>query len=203
MGLWALEQGSPYLASSYFTHAESHDYKEAKFYSAIALTEAQRIVEALQAWDVGVVSDEEAKREIALRLKRILTVPFQDAMLLPEGEKYQFCRYRIGLPDSLAFNKLVNSFDNADYKAQVLLDMSQKYYEADEIIPAIRYFSRIAGLRLTDRRLYEDVQHFELRMLASRKELKTLATQINKGVEFDESRSLEKLWYTSLISEAN
>lgn len=202
MGLWALEQGNPDLASSYFAYAETGEYKRAKFYNAIALTEASRIDEALQAWDVVLASTDEGEREVALRMKKILSVSPDDPRLLTDGEKYQFCRYRIGLSDSLMFNKLINTFDNTDYQAQALLDLSRKYFEADEITPAIRFFNRIAGLRITDKRLYEDVQHFELLMLASRRELRLLATQINKGVTFDQPHALHRMLYTALINES-
>ncbi len=47
------------------------------------------------------------------------------------------------------------------------------------------------------------MRHFELRMLASRKELRALATQINKGIEFPTTRLLEKTLYTALLNEAN
>ncbi|HEY3402549.1 MAG TPA: hypothetical protein VGK59_04120 [Ohtaekwangia sp.] len=202
MGLWALEQGNPDLASSYFTYAQTYDYKQAKFYNAIALTEGRRLDEARQAWDVVLAGEDEGEREIATRLKQILSVSAPEVMGMSDGEKYQFCRYRIGLQDSTVFNRLINSFESADYKAQALLDISRRYYEVDEIIPAIKFFSRIAGLRLTDKRLYQDVQHFELIMLASRKELPTLTSQMNKGVTFDKPHHLEKLWYDALLAES-
>ena len=56
----------------------------------------------------------------------------------------------LGLSDSILFNRIVNPFESADYKAQAILDYSKKYYEADRIAPAIRYYSRIAGLELIE-----------------------------------------------------
>ena len=38
-------------------------------------------------------------------------------------------------------------------------------------------------------------------MLASRGEARLLAQQINKGITFDPSRFLQKVWYTALIAE--
>lgn len=203
MGLWALEQGNPAIAAEYFGYADTYDYKNARFYHAIALTEAGLLGSALAAWDTVAIGKEESQQRIAATVKNILMLPAQNALTLSDGEKYQFCRYRIGLRDSVLFDHIVNSFNNANYKAQALLDISRKYYRAEQYGPAIRFFNRIAGLELSDKGLYDDVRHFELRMLASRKELRALATQINKGIEFPGSRMLEKTLYTALLNEAN
>jgi len=202
MGLWALEQNNPTLAASYFNYATREDYKNAGFYYAIAETEAGHISRALSAWDSVTVHGSTPQKAIATSMQRILTLPASEAVALTDPGKYQFCRYRIGLGDSVLFDKIVNTFTVADYKAQALLDVSMRYFEADQLIPAIRFFDRIAGLTLTDKNLYEQVRHAELRMLTARKELRALATQINKGVTFDQSQELEKLLYAALIGGA-
>lgn len=203
MGLWALEQGNPVLASTYFTHSDTHTYKEAKFYNAIALTEARKKAEALVIWDTVSNGRDEAKKEIAARMKRILNLNTADVLSLNDAEKYQFCRYNVGLKDTVIFNRIVNSFQSADYKAQAILDFSKRYYEADLLAPAIRYFNRISGLELSNKKLYDDIQHTELLMLAYRREIGLLANQINKNVSFDDSRLLEKALYTALIAESS
>ncbi|MEJ7643688.1 MAG: hypothetical protein WKF87_03775 [Chryseolinea sp.] len=203
MGLWALEQGNPELASSYFTFADTYDYKEARFYNAIALSEAGRIEEAAQAWDSVAVHQQGELQIIALQMKKILSMPVSAAASLNDGEKYQFCRYRISLRDSSTLNLLLNNFSDANYKAQTILDASKRYYDAGLTFPAIRYFNRIAGLQLTDKGLYEEIRHFELLMLASRRDLPALTRQINNGVTFDTNRSLYKELYTALIAEAS
>jgi hypothetical protein len=81
--------------------------------------------------------------------------------------------------------------------------MNRKYYAIDDIPSAIRFFNRTAGLELSDRRLYDEIRHFELRMLASRRELRLLAMQINKGIVFDATRSLDKMLFTALITESS
>ncbi|AYB29888.1 hypothetical protein [Chryseolinea soli] len=203
MGLWALEQQNPDLANSYFTYADTYEYKEARFYSAIALTEARRIPEALMAWDTVSRDRDVTRQAIAVQIKKILTMPLQDVLKGSDAEKYQYCRYRIGLRDSTDFNRIANTFDNANYKAQALLDLSRRYFEADRLAPAINLFNRIAGLELTDKNLYNDVRHFELLMLAHRKEARMLARQINKDITFDDSQSLEKFLYTAVVAESN
>ncbi|HKZ38327.1 MAG TPA: hypothetical protein VJ184_11790, partial [Chryseolinea sp.] len=203
MGLWALEQGNPELASTYFNFADTYTYKEGKFYNAIALSEAGKREEALTSWDTVASDPDEGKRRIADQMKKILRLQATDALSLNDVEKYQFCRYRIGIKDSLLFNRIIDTFESADYKAQALLDLSKKYYEADLLPPAIKYYKRIAGLELTDKKLYDDVRHTELMMLAYRGELRLLANQINKDITFDDSRSMAKMLYTSLIAESS
>ena len=202
MGLWALEQSNPTLAASYFNYSANENYKNAGFYYAIAETEAGHISRALSAWDSVTVYGSTPQKTIAASMRRILTLSASEAITLNDPGKYQFCRYRIGLRDSVLFDKIINTFTVADYKAQALLDVSMRYFEADQLIPAIRYFDRIAGLTLSDKNLYEQVRHAELRMLTARKELRALATQINKGVTFNQSQELEKLLYAALISGA-
>lgn len=202
MGLWALQQGNPELASSYFLYANTYDYKEARFYNAIALSEAGKTPEAIIAWDTVAQSEDEAQQTIARQMKKILSLPASTATNLDDAEKYQFCRYRIGIRDSSSFNRIINTFENVNYKAQAILDMSRKFYEADRLIPAIRYFNRIGGLELSDKRLYDDIRHFELLMLGYRGDVKNLQRQI-ESVNFDAAHALEKLLYTTLIAEAN
>jgi hypothetical protein len=203
MGLWALEQGNAELASSYFTFADTYDYKEARFYNAIALSETGRIDEASQAWDSVIVHQKGELQVIALQMKKILSMPANAAASLNDGEKYQYCRYRIGLRDSASLNLLLNNFSDPNYKAQAILDASKRYYYAGLIYPAIRYFNRIAGLQLTAKGLYEEIRHFELLMLASQRDFEGLIRQINNNITFDSNRSLYKILYTALTAEAS
>jgi hypothetical protein len=204
MGLWALEQGAPSFAATYFRFAESSDYKFGKFYRAIALTEARQIQEALMSWDSLSTNADEGVRTIAARLSNILRLSPAQAFSLSDGDKYQFCRYKLGLGDTVIFSRLVNSFHDVNYKAQSLLDLSQRFYKADRIVPAIRFFNRISGLQLTDKTLFEKVRQFELLMLASRGELRNLARQINEGgIQFAKEHQLHKLLYSTLLYEIN
>lgn len=203
MGLWALEQKNPVLAAEFFDYAITFSYKDARFYKAIALTEAGFTSAALTAWDSVTHKGDENQREVASRVRGILTMPVAAATSLRDGDKYQFCRYRLSAADSLLFNKLSNSFDDVNYKAQALLDFSRKCLEADLLVPAIRTFHRIAGLRLTNKELYEETRHYELRLLAAQGDTQNLARAINKGITFPPARNLEKMLYTALIQQAN
>lgn len=203
MGLWALDQGNPEIASSYFMHAETADYKDSRFYNAIALTEAGRVADASAAWDSIARKGDPNEKEIAARMRKILAVSAGQAMQLNDAEKYQYCRYKVGLSDTTFFSRISNTFSSADYKAQALLDMAGKQFKAGHLVIAIKYLNRISGLELTNENLYNEVRFAELMMLAWRKELNLLAAQINKGVEFGPGHELEKMWYTALISEAS
>lgn len=203
MGLWALDHNKPEIASSYFMHAETADYKDSRFYNAIALTEAGKVREAFVAWDSIARKGAPNEQEIAVRMQKILFLNQQQALALSDAEKYQYCRYRIGLSDTTFFNRITNTFNNPNYKAQALLDMTRKQFSAGNIIPAIKYVNQISGLELTNRNLFNEVRFTELLMLAWRGELQLLASQINKGVEFTSGHQLEKMLYTALLSEAN
>ncbi|MEJ1238691.1 hypothetical protein WBG78_11205 [Chryseolinea sp. T2] len=203
MGLWALEQGNPELASSYFTYADTYEYKEARFYNAIALSEAGEVKQAIEAWDSVALTQRGDLQAIAIQMKRILTLPRANAKDLNDTELYQYCRYRVPLSDSLEMNSLLERFESNDYKAQTLLDYSKKYYEAGQVVPAIRWFRRIGGMTLTSKELHYQIQHFELLMLAHQKDFKGLANNINTGIAFDQSRQLHKWLYTAMIAESS
>lgn len=202
MGLWALEQRNPLLASSYFTYASTYDYKDARFYNAIALSEAGETMKAGIAWDTVAGSKDDELQVIAAQMKRILFLPTNQAQALGDAEKYQFCRYRVGLRDSVVFNRLINTFENDNYKAQALLDLSRKYFEADQLVPAFKYFNRIGVLELTDKNLYNEIKHYELLMLAYRGDIGGLENQMKQGITFDGSHKMEKLLFTTLIAES-
>src|SRR5690606_34566897 len=168
---------------------------------AIALTEARSAYEAFIAWDSVSRRGDPNEQEIASRMQRLLILNQNQALQLSDAEKYQYCRYRVGLSDTIFFNRISNTFNSANYKAQTLLDMAKKQFIAGNMVPAIKYLNQISGLELTDENLFKAVRYTELRMLAWRGELPLLAEQINKGVEFEPGHELEKMWYTALLSE--
>ena len=81
--------------------------------------------------------------------------------------------------------------------------MSQKQFKAGNTPGAIRLFTRLEGLQFSDKKLLDKIQHFELELLASRGQVRLLATTINEGVTFDRSQELEKTLYTALLHEVN
>jgi tetratricopeptide (TPR) repeat protein len=203
MGLWTLEQENPEIAASFFSHAETTNYKQAPFYYAIALTESGQYTQAIIAWDSVARGDDDAQKQLAMQLKKILTLQPAEVTGLPDNEKYQYCRYRIGLNDTTLLNRIANTFEDVNYKAQALLDMTRKQFKAGRTGAAIQLLNKVSGLQLTDKNLFDNIRFTELQLLASRKEIRTLAAQINKGVTFDEQHNLEKVLYATLMSEVS
>jgi hypothetical protein len=173
------------------------------FYYAIALTESGRFNEAMLAWDSLEVQGDAAISQLAKQLKNVLQASPSQALNMPDQLKYQYCRYKVTLRDTVLFKKISSTFQNDNYKAQALLDFAIRFHKADQTTRAIQFFDQITGLTLTDKKLYDDVRHFELQMLASRNEVRSLATQINKDISFDDSHQLHKLLYAALVSEAS
>jgi hypothetical protein len=203
MGLWALEQGDEALAAKSFNYAVEYSYKEAKVYYAIALAESQQIAKALIAADTLLNSKLEDEQTIGKQLKLILTLNPADLNNQTDDIKYQYLRYRLSLNDSVTFNKTLNLFTDPNVKVRAILDMTKRQFEAGNISKAVRYFTRLEGLQMTDKRLYEDMQHVELELLASRGQFRLLAQKINEGITFNRAQSLEKMLYTGLLSEAS
>ena len=203
MGLWALEQGNAELAAQCFEYAVEYSYKEAKLYSAIALAEAHHQQDALTAADTLLQSENENEQEIGRQLKKALTVQLAEVLQQSDLEKYQYFRYRIKAGDSAVFNRIVNTFRDNNYKAQALLEMSQRQFNSGNTATAIHYFTQLEGLRFSDKTLYEKIQHFELELLASRGQLRLLADKINEGITFNRSQQLEKMLYTAMVSEVS
>jgi Flp pilus assembly protein TadD len=203
MGLWALEQGNAELAAQLFNFAVEYSYKDARTYSAIALAEAHQKNEALVAADTLLKSKNENEKEIGQQLKRTLTVKFSEILSQPDIEKYRYFRYRISARDSAIFNTLIPTFSDANLKTQAILEMAQRQFDFGNTKTAIRYFTQLEGLRFTNPILNEKIQHFELELLASRGQLRLLSDKINEGVTFDQSRSLEKMLYTAILSEVS
>lgn len=204
MGLWALEQGDPTLAVQCFEYAVEYSFKEAKLYYAIALAEAGLQDRARIAADSLVAYGTEAEKEIGGQLKKILTIALSDLLQQTDLEKYQYCRYRIKTNDVTDFDRIVTTFQDPNYKAQALLEMAQRQFNAGNTTAAIQYFTKLEGLPLTDKILHEKIQRAELELLASRGEVRLLATKINDdGITFDAAHELEKLLYTAMVSEVS
>jgi hypothetical protein len=172
-------------------------------YNAIALAEAGYLENALRESDSLLNHRDENIREIGRQLKKVLTVPASSINTLNDLEKYQYCRYRITSRDTVEFNRIINSIGNNDYKVRALLEMSQLQFDLMNMPAAIRYLNKTGGIPITDKSLFEKARQFELILLASRGELRTLANQINEGVEFSKEYELQKFLFQALLQESN
>lgn len=203
MGLWALEQGNAQLAVSCFAYSVEQEYKDAKTYNAVALAEAGKGEAAIEAATALLDSRNLSDREIGKQLKKVYTTTASEVLTQTDLEKYQYCRYRLGLNDSTIFNKIINTIDNTNYKALMILEMAQRQFQSGSTRKAVRYFTKLDGIRFTDKNLNEKINHFELELLAARNEVRLLAEKINQGVEFPKEKQLQKMLYTALIQEAS
>ncbi|MBL7832976.1 MAG: hypothetical protein JNK18_03440 [Cyclobacteriaceae bacterium] len=203
MGLWALEQGNPQLAVSCFAYSVEQDYKDAKTYNAIALAEARKEEQAREAAAALLESRNLSDREIGRQLRKIYATTTTEVFTQTDLEKYQYCRYRLSLTDSTLFTKIINTIDNPNYKALIILEMAQRQFNAGSVQKAIRYFTRLEGIRFTDKNLNAKINHFELELLAARNEVRLLGEKINQGIDFPQDKLLQKMLYTALIQEAS
>lgn len=203
MGLWALEQGNPQLAVSCFAYSVEQDYKDAKTYNAIALAEARKEEQAREAAAALLESRNLSDREIGRQLRKIYATTTTEVLTQTDLEKYQYCRYRLSLTDSTLFTKIINTIDNPNYKALIILEMAQRQFNAGSVQKAIRYFTRMEGIRFTDKNLNAKINHFELELLAARNEVRLLGEKINQGIDFPQDKLLQKMLYTALIQEAS
>lgn len=202
MGLWALEQGNPRLAVSCFAYSVDQNYKDAITYNAIALAEAGQSEAANAAAAMLLEGRNLSDREIGRQLRKIYATSPTEVLTQTDLEKYQYCRYRLSLTDSMQFNKIINTIENTNYKALIILEMAQRQFNAGSTQKAIRYFTKLEGIRFSDKNLNNKINHFELELLAARNEVRLLAEKINQGIEFPKEKELQKTLYTALIQEA-
>lgn len=203
MGLWALEQGNPQLAVSCFAYSVEQNYKEAKIYNAIALAEAGMNDEANTAANSLLESKIQSDKDIGRQLKKIYSISASEILTQSDLEKYQYCRYRLNLTDSTVFKRILNTIENPNYKTLLILEMSQRQFNAGSIRSAIRYFNMLDAIQSTDKNLNDKINHFELELLASQNEVRLIAAKINEGIIFPQNKQLHKLLYTALINEAS
>jgi hypothetical protein len=134
-------------------------------------------------------------------INNTLTMPLKEANKLEDPLKYQFCRYRISVYDTVAFDRLIQTFSINDYKAQAIYDMAKRQFEWGNFRKSVLYINQVSGLPITHKKLYNDIRHLELLMLAQRREIRNLANQINNEIEFGKKYELEKILYSALMSE--
>ncbi|MEM8566187.1 MAG: hypothetical protein AAGF85_06970 [Bacteroidota bacterium] len=203
IGTWALEQNAPDVATQYFEWAEDKNWDEATFNKAIALSENSNLEEAIAVWkEIARSSDLEAKK-IANTMLNILTADLSTLSQLEDYQKYLVIRYQMTIDDSSLFSDLISIISDMNYRGQAYLDLSKKLWKHDQLDEAILVYQKLGDLEITDKRLYEEAQWHELKMLAYNKKIRQLAQKINQGIEFDSKRSLEKHFYTSLLVEAS
>jgi len=201
LGMWAMKYNAPYHAAEFYNYALERGYEEAKLNLAIALTEAQEMDKARSIWNELLMAKDRNVQIIANELLTILSL-HQDE-LENDQQQYYYLRYKTNYLDTLVFEQVVNSMVDDNYKAQAVFDMVKKLWKMDYESSAIKYYGLLEDLKITDQELFNDIQWFELKMLAAQGNVRGLATKINQGFTFDQAHAIEKHYYRGLISEAS
>lgn len=203
LALWALEQGVPDVANRYLSYSASQEYQPALVTQAVALAEFHQPGPSVLLWDSLQRSGDTLVAALAQKMVRVLASPESFVAKFSDEEKYAFTRYRLKAGDSARVATLAASMTNPNYRARTWLDYSKKLYSQDELVPSIRAFQNIKGLALTEKSLYEEIQHFELILLAQQRSYRALGEQINRGVQFAARQSDRKIYFTALLDYAS
>ena len=204
LGFWSLQQGAPKLASEYFAQAFERGFAEGLLHYAIALTEAQD-PRARETWQRLKMEGSLEQGYIADASLYALNLNY-DAVLNNgnDRQRYQFAKYVLDPVDTLAFKKLSQTFQDENYRALAILEMSRKHWRQDHLQKALNCFTQLTDLRITDSTLYQDIQHFELLLLAETTNPDELARLINQTqVSFPKVVETHKIYFAALIDEAS
>jgi hypothetical protein len=166
LGTWALENNNPVIAANYFEIAKDKNQPRALFYEALANTEADSMSKAIGLWDSlrrGADTIFVAKSKNILNV--LAVTPNQIASLSDE-DKYEYCRYKISIADTGTFWRITETIKNEELKARAILDQSKKWYALDETILASQIIQKVKGLRLTDKKIYEEILVLNMMFLA-------------------------------------
>ena len=203
LGKWALQQEAPDVAADYFKWAEDRNFKNAQLNQAIAATENTDLPRAFDIWQQLLSTGDHEVKGMASEMLPLLTITPSQLIGASDAQKYLYLRYHIAYEDTVIFNNIVETISSPDYKGKAILDMSQKLWNKDLKDEAIDYYARLAGTQISDKNLFDELQWYELKILAAQGDIRGLSNKINQGVTFDQSHSLEKLYFTALINEAN
>lgn len=202
IGLWALDQGAPEVAVNYFQWALERNYESARLHLAIAHSENNDVTEAYQLWQKLAQSDNKSDQNMALSMLEILSADVADVNEWPDGQKYLFSRYKLNIGDTTILKGLVSTISDPDYKAQAILDMTKKLWDRNLTDQSLVWYAMLGEMQVTNEQLYNEIQFFELKMLAHLGNIRGLAKKVNQGVTFD-NRYLEKAFFTGLINEVS
>lgn len=200
LALWALEQNAADVALKFLTYAINQNFAEAALTNAVALSEAGKLGEAIVAWDSLKSQGDTTQLAMAESSLRVLALSEEFVNKFTDADKYQYCRYRIDLSDSSAFNKVMMTIKNSDLRAKAIIDRTKKLLRLDDVKSATRVFQRINGIEMSDKKLFEDFKHTELSLLAAKRDFRSLEQQLKVAL-FSTDQKNEKIYFMALIYE--
>jgi hypothetical protein len=193
LGLWLLEQDNPLTASGYFKRANEKQLPLALYYQAIAETEADSLNQAFVNWDSLSRSNDKSVVAFASMMKKVLLSNNSDITALSDEEKYYFCRYRIGMLDSLLFERTVNGIGQERLRVRAIVDRSKKWFALDNPDKALRLLQQVSGS--VDKNLQAEIDQLNLMLAAEKGDWNFVGKKLNSGshVTFNQRVYLEAL----------
>ena len=201
LGTWALEQNNPQIAANYFEIAKGKRVPSALFHEALASTESDSIPSALDLWDSVRQSTDTSQVNFAKRISNVLKSNATQALALSDFDKYNYCRYKISISDTVSFWRIVSSIKNEELKARAILDLSKKWYQHDEAPVSFDIIKRVKGLKLTDKNIYNQILLLNMMLLAELDPESFSTQQLDKALPFQGAYPNELLYLKALQDE--
>lgn len=200
LGLWALEQGNAEVALAEFNFAIDQQFEGAELGKALALSELGNEKEAIATWTELTLGKDTTFQTIATSFLKVYSANKETISALNDLQRYQFVRFRVSLQDQVLFNSILSSIANSDFRAMAILDRSKKLFELDEAQSAADLISTLQGVSLKNQALYGEIQEFNLQLLASARDFKTLGEQLTELPDGTISKS-DKIYFEALVSK--
>ncbi|HWA34362.1 MAG TPA: hypothetical protein VG737_09550 [Cyclobacteriaceae bacterium] len=199
LALWALNEGKPEVAQMYLTYAMGQGSQDASLPNAITLAETGNLNASIVAWDTVATKKDSTVKVMSESMKRVLGGPASWYDGFTDKEKYRYVRYRIGLDDTVTFDKLVVQIKDENFHARAILDRAKKLFAQDEISRAANMYRKLQGLHLDDVALFSEIKYFELELFASQGFISLVDEQIQKGMMFGPFHETERIFCEALI----
>jgi hypothetical protein len=196
LGLWLLEQHNPLTASGYFNIANEKRHQLALYHQAIAQSEADSLKKAFVLWDSLSRSKDKSIKAFASSMKKVLLAKNSEVGALSDEEKYYFSRYKIGLTDSLFFERTVNSITDERVRSQAIVDRSSKWFRLDEANRASRLLQQVPAS--LDKNLRTEMEQLHLMVAADKKNWSYIEKKLNDEVNLSAN---QRTYLEALLAE--
>lgn len=210
LGTWALEQNNPQIAANYFEMAKDKNQALALFHEAFANMESDSIANALILLDSISRDADTTQAAYAKKMLTILKSNQQQSFIFSDVDKYNYSRYKIPYSDTTLFWRLNESIQNEELKARAILDLSKKWYTQDEPLIAFKIITRVKGLKLTDKNVYDQILLLNMMLLSELDEDTFQKQDLNKALPLKGAFKNELLylhalqdWKSGKTDEAN
>lgn len=198
MALWALEAqaAGPALVSS--RYAADEDFQEAVVTHAVALMESGKMEEALSRWKSPELKNHPLT---ALSVKALETTMQQTSALSPV-ELYAWTHYHAAELDNEQFRLIADKISDPEARARAILDRSRWLFRNDRTAEAVQTYRSIAGLAVSDGRLFHQIQLHELRLLAWTGDINNLEAQMKKDFTLLPAENTDRHYFNGVLAMA-